>query len=598
MNMIPASTEFLALQEAVAGRYSLERELGRGGMGIVFLARDVALDRLVAIKLLPPPLAGLPDLRGRFLREARTAAGLAHPHIVPIHSVEEVRGLVFFVMGFVDGESLGARVRRGGPLGPRDLMRVIQEVAWALGHAHARGVVHRDVKPDNVLLERDGGRAMVVDFGIARGLAADTPAGGTRVGTPQYMSPEQIAGRDVDARSDLYSLGVTAFFAATGRLPFESHSAAGFITKHLSAAPPPLRAIAPGLPAGFAEAVDRCLAKEPAARHATAEELALAIEGARGALVRVPAPLRRFVREAQAVGSEAGGYLVGIGGVVLGLEVFQLIEGDWLGIAKAIEVLMVTVFAGLSATRVGRLFAMARQLLRDGYDHRALAAALTLEGRALEADDAPALRNRRAIVITAVLGVAATALGITAMMGDGDLVVVLGTATTIAAPLITVRHLWEKLGGGRLFSRLLRGRFGRWMFRVGGAGLGARSALPAAGERTELALGRAVDDLFHGLPAPQREQLGDVPAVIAGLEADALALRQHAGTPDGAARLATAVAILETLRLDLLRLHAGAGSLDELTRDLEAARQVGEEVDAHVQGLREAAEAARVPPRA
>jgi serine/threonine-protein kinase len=147
------SPEFLALQEACAGRYSLIRELGRGGMGIVFLARDLALERLVAIKLLPPNLAESPGSREEFLREARTAAGLAHPHIVPIHSVESVGQLVFFVMGFVDGETLGERVRRNGPLPVGEAMRVVQEVAWALNHAHARGVVHRDVKPDNVLLE-------------------------------------------------------------------------------------------------------------------------------------------------------------------------------------------------------------------------------------------------------------------------------------------------------------------------------------------------------------------------------------------------------------------------------------------------------------
>ena len=144
--------EFFALQSAVAGRYSLVAEIGRGGMGIVFAARDVALDRPVAIKLLPPSLASSDDARRRFLREARTAASLSHPHIVPIHAVEERDGLVFFVMSLVDGESLGARVRRLGPLPPCEAMRVVQEVAWALGHAHARGIVHRDVKPDNILL--------------------------------------------------------------------------------------------------------------------------------------------------------------------------------------------------------------------------------------------------------------------------------------------------------------------------------------------------------------------------------------------------------------------------------------------------------------
>jgi predicted Ser/Thr protein kinase len=588
MTGMSPSAEFLALQEAVAGRYSLERELGRGGMGVVFLARDVALDRLVAIKLLPGDLAALPEVRSRFLREARTAAGLAHPNIVPIHSVEETRGLVFFVMGFVDGETLGARVRRAGPLAPRDVMRVIQEVAWALGHAHARGIVHRDVKPDNVLLERDTGRALVVDFGIARSVAADTPARGVRAGTPQYMSPEQIAGRTVDARSDIYSLGVTAFFAATGRLPFESHSTAGFITKHLSELPPPLASLAPALPARFAETVDRCLAKDPDARPGSAEDVGLEVETARGALVRVPAPLQRFAREALAVGSEAGGYLVGVGSVILGFEAYQLIEGDFLGIVRVIEILMVTVFAGLSVTRVGRLVAMARQLLRDGYDYRALAAVLTLEDRALDAVEEPTRPSWRTIAPTVGLGIIVTGLGIAGMATDGDLLMTLGWATTIAAPLITIRRLWEKLGGGKLFSRLLRGRLGRWVFRLGGVGLRAQQALPAAGERTELALGRAVDDLYRGLPAEQRARLGDVPVLIGRLEADALALRARAGTPQGAARLATAVAALETLRLDLLKLHAGMGSVDELTRDLDAARALGEHVDAQLEAQRAA----------
>src|SRR5438128_1462801 len=161
------SPEFLALQELLAGRYSIERELGRGGMGIVLLARDVALDRPVAIKLLPPHLAARPDERERFLEEARTAAGLAHPNIVPIHLVEARGELVLFVMGFVDGETLRDRVERAGPLPPRLALKLLQEVAWALGYAHQRGVIHRDVKPDNILIER--GTALARVAGELRG---------------------------------------------------------------------------------------------------------------------------------------------------------------------------------------------------------------------------------------------------------------------------------------------------------------------------------------------------------------------------------------------------------------------------------------------
>src|SRR5687768_13948384 len=148
---IAPTPEFLLLQPVVAGRYSLERELGRGGMGVVFLARDVALERPVALKLLPLSFALDPEPRERFLREARTAAKLSHPNIVPIHAVEERGDVVYFVMTFVDGETLGQRVRRAGPLAASQATRVVQEVAWALAYAHGRGVVHRDIKPDNIL---------------------------------------------------------------------------------------------------------------------------------------------------------------------------------------------------------------------------------------------------------------------------------------------------------------------------------------------------------------------------------------------------------------------------------------------------------------
>src|SRR5204862_166987 len=157
---------FLDFQSAVAGRYSLERELGRGGMGVVYLAREVRLDRPVAIKLLPPSKATDPKLRERFLREARTAAKLSHPNVIPIHAVEEIGGFVFFAMAYIEGETLTERVRQRGPLPPSEASRMLRDVAWALAYAHGQGVIHRDVKPDNILLE-NGGRVLVADFGIA-----------------------------------------------------------------------------------------------------------------------------------------------------------------------------------------------------------------------------------------------------------------------------------------------------------------------------------------------------------------------------------------------------------------------------------------------
>ena len=164
---VPLDPLFMDFQVALAGRYSIDRELGRGGNGVVFLAREVHLDRLIAIKLLPPERAADETLRERFVREARHAAKLSHPHIIPIHAVDEVAGFVFYVMAFVDGETLAQRVRTRGPLPASEGTRVLREVAWALAYAHAQGLVHRDVKPDNILLEHGSGRALVADFGIA-----------------------------------------------------------------------------------------------------------------------------------------------------------------------------------------------------------------------------------------------------------------------------------------------------------------------------------------------------------------------------------------------------------------------------------------------
>src|SRR5688500_17560548 len=224
--MTHPSSEFLDLQAALAGEYSLERELGRGGMGVVYLARDVQLDRDVAIKVLPPDLATTLAMRHAFLRAARTAAGLSHPHLVPIHRVGEAGGFVFFVMCYVAGETLGERLRTSGPLPPAEATRVLREVAWALAYAHRHGIVHRDVKPDNILLEEGTGRALVTDFGIAHGGAH----GGTEtdpsrlIGTAHFMSPEQAANERLDGRSDLYALGVVGYLAVSGRLPFDSPS--------------------------------------------------------------------------------------------------------------------------------------------------------------------------------------------------------------------------------------------------------------------------------------------------------------------------------------------------------------------------------------
>ncbi|HSA55591.1 MAG TPA: serine/threonine-protein kinase [Gemmatimonadaceae bacterium] len=259
--------EAQALAGALQGQYEILREVGRGGMGIVYLARDLKLDRSIAIKTLPAQLASDEVIRARFLREARTAAGLSHPNIVPVHRADEIDGHVFFVMGYVDGAPLSQLVREGGPLSPRTAIAILHDVAQALGYAHATGVVHRDIKAENILIERDTGRALVTDFGIARlAEAAPLTATGTVLGTVHYMSPEQVAGDEVDRRSDIYSLGIVAFYALSGRFPFESPTASAVLVAHVTRQAPSLASVAPTVPQTLVRLVDRCLAKDPVSR--------------------------------------------------------------------------------------------------------------------------------------------------------------------------------------------------------------------------------------------------------------------------------------------------------------------------------------------
>jgi serine/threonine protein kinase len=272
------------LVAAVGAQYLVDAEIGRGGMAVVYRATDVRLNRRVAIKLLPPELAFNPDVRERFLREAQTSAQLTHPHIVPIFTVDEREGMVFFVMALVDGESLAQRLSREPQLPIADARRILADVADALAYAHGRGVVHRDVKPDNVMIDRGTGRAVVTDFGIARAAAGDSrlTVTGVAVGTPAYMSPEQAIGeRELDGRSDIYSLGVVGYQMLAGEPPFRAANTPAMLVKHLSETPRPLDARRPDAPAGLVHAIMRALAKKPEHRWGDAAEFRAAILGLR-----------------------------------------------------------------------------------------------------------------------------------------------------------------------------------------------------------------------------------------------------------------------------------------------------------------------------
>lgn len=271
------------VQRALAAHYELDCEIGRGGMGIVYRARDRRLKRTVAIKVLPPELAFRSEIRSRFLREAETAAQLSHPHIVPIYTVDEQEQLVFFVMAYVAGDNLAKRLHERGVLTIDETRRILRDVADALAYAHERGVVHRDIKPDNILLDASTGRPMVTDFGIARAMDSTgdsrLTATGMAIGTPAYMSPEQAAGeREIDGRSDLYSVGILGYQMLTGEPPFTAGSTPAMLVKHISERPIPVEQRRADVPNDLARSIMMLLEKDPANRFPDARALVAALD--------------------------------------------------------------------------------------------------------------------------------------------------------------------------------------------------------------------------------------------------------------------------------------------------------------------------------
>jgi eukaryotic-like serine/threonine-protein kinase len=322
------------LQDGLAGTYRIEREAGRGGMATVFLAHDIKHDRSVALKVLHPEVAAA--LGGeRFLREIRIAAHLQHPHILTLIDSGEIPrqdgigpGLLYYVMPYVEGETLRARLARTGKLSPTDTARILQEVLDALTHAHSLGIVHRDIKPENVMLA--GRHALVMDFGVAKAATAaaatDAVAGttltalGLAIGTPSYMAPEQAAGQvSVDARTDLYAVGVMAYEMLTGQPPFTGTTPQAILAAQVTQTPLPISARRPDLAAPFAMAVMRCLEKQPAARWQSAEELLAHIEafatpgsGVSTASLPVGGPARRL-RRSRVATAIVGSAILGAG---------------------------------------------------------------------------------------------------------------------------------------------------------------------------------------------------------------------------------------------------------------------------------------------
>ncbi len=623
---------FLDFQSALAGRYSIERELGRGGMGIVYLAREVRLDRPVALKLLPPSLSAKPGLRERFLREARMAAKLSHPNIIPIHAVDEVGEYVFFAMAFVEGETLTERIRRRGPLAPTDATRLLREIAWALAYAHAQGVIHRDVKPDNIMLEQGTGRALVADFGIAAQVSgAAGMDGGDVIGTPEFMSPEQALGEPVDAKSDLYALGVVGYFALSGKLPFTGTKATEVLAKQITEAPRPLATVTDGTPRRLAQTIDKCLAKErderPESAAALADQMGLALEQRK----ELPVPLRVFAKR--------GGRFGGIGSVVY-LWALTIITGFAASAGSSVGLGALTglgtLFAGLTLVPLAVLVGRAARLAKAGFAREDVVAAFRAElesgseERAYEYGRGPSHLERvfRWLAVGG-LGISFAGMTLGSTFGWGPWLgapTALGLMVGIPAGGLALLRLQRRRDlDTEIWLRLWRGPIGRLVFgRLRVASSRESTASGFTFRPTELALGMAAERLFDELPKETREQLRDLPDVLRQLEQDAGKMRARleelndalqgagergrlSGQIDGdikarrdrvvtdlqaerdlvQRRLKDAVAALETIRLNLLRLHAGAGSIQSLTTDLTLAREAAQEVELLLEAHRE-----------
>jgi serine/threonine-protein kinase len=548
-------------------------------------------------------------------------------------------------MALIDGETLGERVRSRGPLSDAEATRLLREVGWALAYAHLQGIVHRDVKPDNILLERGTGRALIMDFGIAQvgAVSGGDSEGGSEavsevvsesvsvvvsgaegtnavLGTAELMSPEQAKGAHVDARSDLYSLGAVGFYAVSGRFPFEGASASVVMAKHVTEPAPPVASVAPQVSAPLARVIDRCLRKEPDARFADGGAIADALAHDAAVDRPIPVALRVFIKRLRALiqSAFATSMLVSLFAVP---QLLILSEGGALA-------LVVVLTAGLSLVGGGHLGSLAyeaRKVLKAGHTLEDTRLALQLDVTRWNEELRFEVGDRR--VVSAV-SVGALVAGVGAvgavvifgapefLLGVGGLGILLGSVMTLRKVVRGVKAA-ELVGKGLL--KILGGRFGDRVFKL--AGLGLRDAVPVgigAYRPTEMAIGLAANKLFDDLPKETRRELAGLPDTVQKLEEDVRALRVQVrelnsvlaeigddpaapgsearekiraeveATRDAAAaRLRDAVTALEQVRLGLIRIHAGEQVLPNVTMELKAAKDLSEDMANLLEGHRE-----------
>jgi hypothetical protein len=585
------------------GRYSLERELGRGGTGVVYLTREVRLERLVALKVLLTDHGAEP--RARFLDEARTAARLSHPNIVPILAVEESGPYVFFTMPYVDGGTVGERVRVRGPFLPLDAVRVLRDVAWALEYSHGQGVVHRDIKPDNILIDRETQRTLVADFGIAARRGLNRP-GDPITGTPAFMSPEQIRGEPSDGKSDLYSLAAVGYYMLSGQTPFTASTAEAQLLAHLNQPPRPLREIAPHVPVELADMIMKGLSKEARERPTTAAAFAELLSHWLGEQHRpVPAGIARFLTQLRESRPVALLYLTVVG-LLLCIQVVLAIAD--LDIRRFLLIVRLGLLFALPPALI--LLARVRSLIARGHDRadlvQVLHAAADREEQEARQLQLPRVQWKSVALRWSVI----VALGsaIAWLPGSWFYPGVLFIINLLSVACVVVLSDQIRAGGReRRRARLWNGPVGRWLFWVAGLGVRRRLAPDGATQhRTEVALGLSAMALFERLPHDTRRELRELPGVVERLEADAMRVRQRRGElrqlhvdasdPQVGGRLSRAeealasrhtdvVAALENIRLNLLRLHVGSVSMERFTTDLgnaaELADRLGRLANAH-----------------
>ncbi|MGH7615724.1 MAG: serine/threonine-protein kinase [Gemmatimonadaceae bacterium] len=527
-----ASTSLDDVRRQLGERYAIERELGRGGMGAVYLARDLKLDRSVALKVLPPEMAGDVSLRERFLRETKTAASFSHPNIVPVHSVEERDGLLAFAMGYVEGESLAERVERSGPLDVRSVVRVLQDVGYALAYAHGRGVIHRDIKPDNIMIERATGRALLMDFGISRSITTNVSAtqGLTRVGevvgTPEFMSPEQATGDTLDGRSDIYSLGLVALYALTGSKVITGTSTQQILVRQLTELPPPATQLRADLPASIGAAIDKCVAKAPDERFATAEQLVEAIDAAQVAAPEVPLAIRMFAHEVGTVSL-----------IIFFLAVMSPVFARAMSTGGSLDALIpVVMIAAVGITRITQSFSVSRGLMEDGFTPGDV-----LKGMTAVADERASVRagyranpelvrrrkrSLRAASLLAILGVVLIVITRERAMDQGGhryAVGVVGLFTGFGAFILLgigfmtlMRSPFRPPPQERLYRVMWLGPFGRAFVRLSARGV-KRPTAPATVSRPVVKTAPS-PALPPPVPAPPADRLTSIEARLSALE--------------------------------------------------------------------------------